>query len=126
MEMVDDPVSLTPVPEVVMGADYYVADQSLPRPEDMAIQADLRRQVRNGLSALNPKEEMVIQHRFGIGLEHDFTLREVGEKMALSYERVRQIGTEALRKLQQTYGDTLADFSERSREDQPDCADAGR
>ena len=72
---------------------------------------------------LTPKEEMVIQHRFGIGLEHDFTLREVEEKMALSYERVRQIETEALRKLQQTCGDTLADFSERSREDQPNCPD---
>jgi RNA polymerase primary sigma factor len=61
----------------------------------------LEEQTRKVLATLTPREEQILRMRFGIGEKTDFTLEEVGQKFAVTRERIRQIEAKALRKLRQ-------------------------
>jgi DNA-binding CsgD family transcriptional regulator len=66
---------------------------------DAAIQANLREATTRVLSSLTPREERVLRMRFGIGMNTDHTLEEVGQQFNVTRERIRQIEAKALRKL---------------------------
>jgi RNA polymerase primary sigma factor len=68
-------------------------------PRDAAIQATLREATTRVLSSLTPREERVLRMRFGIGMNTDHTLEEVGQQFNVTRERIRQIEAKALRKL---------------------------
>ena len=69
------------------------------QPLDAAIGSDLRAAMGRILESLTPREERVLRMRFGIGIESDHTLDEVGQQFSLTRERIRQIEAKALRKL---------------------------
>ena len=66
---------------------------------DAAIQANLRETTTRVLASLTPREERVLRMRFGIGMNTDHTLEEVGQQFSVTRERIRQIEAKALRKL---------------------------
>ena len=66
---------------------------------DAAIQANLRETTTRVLATLTPREERVLRMRFGIGMNTDHTLEEVGQQFSVTRERIRQIEAKALRKL---------------------------
>ena len=68
-------------------------------PLDAAIQSNLRETTTRVLASLTPREERVLRMRFGIGMNTDHTLEEVGQQFSVTRERIRQIETKALRKL---------------------------
>ena len=68
-------------------------------PIDAAIQSNLRQTTTKILSSLTPREERVLRMRFGIGMNSDHTLEEVGQQFSVTRERIRQIEAKALRKL---------------------------
>ena len=68
-------------------------------PLDAAIQSNLREATTRVLSSLTPREERVLRMRFGIGMNTDHTLEEVGQQFNVTRERIRQIEAKALRKL---------------------------
>jgi RNA polymerase primary sigma factor len=69
-------------------------------PLDAAVQSRLREAATQVLSTLTAREERILRMRFGIGLNADHTLEEVGKEFAVTRERIRQIEAKALRKLQ--------------------------
>src|SRR5579871_4273230 len=76
-----------------------IADPGSISPADAMINVDLKRQTANVLQTLNPREASVIRMRFGIGMNTDHTLEEVGQQFSVTRERIRQIEAKALRKL---------------------------
>ena len=66
---------------------------------DSAIQGNLKEATSRALAALTPREERVLRMRFGIGMNTDHTLEEVGQQFNVTRERIRQIEAKALRKL---------------------------
>ena len=68
-------------------------------PIDAAIQSNLRETTTRVLASLTPREERILRMRFGIGMNTDHTLEEVGQQFSLTRERIRQIEAKALRKL---------------------------
>jgi RNA polymerase primary sigma factor len=68
-------------------------------PIDAAIQLNLRQATTRALASLKPRAERVLRMRFGIGMNKDHTLAEVGQQFSVSRERIRQIYARALRKL---------------------------
>ncbi len=64
-----------------------------------SIQSDLRETTTRALASLTPREERIVRLRFGIGMNTDHTLQEVGQQFSLTRERIRQIEAKALRKL---------------------------
>ncbi len=101
MKVVKQPVSLeTPVGEEednVLG-DFIEDTQAMP-PVDAVMSLNLREQTRQALAGLTPREEQVLRLRFGVGEVTDYTLEEVGQRFAVTRERIRQIEAKALRKL---------------------------
>jgi RNA polymerase primary sigma factor len=101
LKTVKEPLSLeTPVgdeEESRLGA--FIEDQSAMLPIDAAIQSNLRETTTRVLASLTPREERILRMRFGIGMNSDHTLEEVGHKFSLTRERIRQIEAKALRKL---------------------------
>tara|TARA_R110000737_G_scaffold325430_1_gene338796 strand:- start:114 stop:560 length:447 start_codon:yes stop_codon:yes gene_type:complete len=77
----------------------YTLSDAGKSPEEDAILSELKRSVTYILSYLTAREERVIRKRFGIGLNKDETLEEVGQEFALTRDRIRQIEAKALRKL---------------------------
>jgi RNA polymerase primary sigma factor len=77
----------------------FIEDKSAISPADAAIQANLRETTTRILSSLTPREERVLRMRFGIGMNTDHTLEEVGQQFQVTRERIRQIEAKALRKL---------------------------
>ncbi len=77
----------------------FIEDKNAVIPLDAAIQANLRETTTRVLASLTPREERVLRMRFGIGLNTDHTLEEVGQQFAVTRERIRQIEAKALRKL---------------------------
>jgi len=82
---------------------YNRVDKS-PLPEDGIIVSDIETAVRNALLTLKPREERVLRKRFGIGMNTDHTLEEVGRELSVTRERVRSIEAKALRKLKTLVG----------------------
>jgi len=77
----------------------FIEDQNAILPIDAAIQSNLRETTTRVLAFLTPREERVLRMRFGIGMNSDHTLEEVGQQFSLTRERIRQIEARALRKL---------------------------
>ena len=101
LKIVKEPVSL----ETPIGDDEesslgdFVEDRQSVSPADAAVALSLEEQTRKVLATLTPREEQILRMRFGIGEKTDYTLEEVGQKFAVTRERIRQIEAKALRKL---------------------------
>lgn len=101
MKIAKEPVSLeSPVgDEDDSSLGDFIADESALQPIDAAIHTNLRETCTKILSSLTPREERVLRMRFGIGMNTDHTLEEVGRQFNVTRERIRQIEAKALRKL---------------------------
>ncbi|MBQ9035779.1 MAG: RNA polymerase sigma factor RpoD [Alphaproteobacteria bacterium] len=101
MKIAKEPVSLeAPVgDEEDSSLGDFIADESVLQPLDMAIHSNLKETCTRILSSLTPREERVLRMRFGIGMNTDHTLEEVGKQFNVTRERIRQIEAKALRKL---------------------------
>ena len=77
----------------------FIEDKNTLSPAEVAIQASLRESMTRVLASLTPREERVLRLRFGIGMNSDHTLEEVGKQFKVTRERIRQIEAKALRKL---------------------------
>lgn len=77
----------------------FIPDSNAIQPIDSAIQSNLRETTTRVLASLTPREERVLRMRFGIGMNTDHTLEEVGQQFSVTRERIRQIEAKALRKL---------------------------
>jgi RNA polymerase primary sigma factor len=77
----------------------FIEDKNAILPIDAAIQSNLRETTTRVLASLTPREERVLRMRFGIGMNSDRTLEEVGRQFSVTRERIRQIEAKALRKL---------------------------
>ena len=77
----------------------FIEDKNAMQPIDSAIHANLKETTTRILASLTPREERVLRMRFGIGMNSDHTLEEVGQQFAVTRERIRQIEAKALRKL---------------------------
>ncbi|MBU1139561.1 MAG: RNA polymerase sigma factor RpoD/SigA [Proteobacteria bacterium] len=100
METSREPVSLEePIGDDSQTLINIIADKNSCSPADIAITADLSRQIENILNTLNDREAQVIRLRFGIGVSCECTLDEVGKQFNVSRERIRQIEQEALQRL---------------------------
>ena len=77
----------------------FIEDKNAILPSDAAIQSNLRETTTRVLASLTPREERVLRMRFGIGMNTDHTLEEVGQQFSVTRERIRQIEAKALRKL---------------------------
>ena len=77
----------------------FIEDKNAILPIDAAIQSNLRETTTRVLASLTPREERIVRMRFGIGMNADHTLEEVGQQFSLTRERIRQIEAKALRKL---------------------------
>jgi RNA polymerase primary sigma factor len=74
-------------------------DKSATLPIDAAIQSNLRETTTHLLAPLTPREERIVRMRFGLGVNSDHTLEEVGQQFSVTRERIRQIEAKAIRKL---------------------------
>jgi len=101
MKIAKEPVSLeTPIgDEEDSHLGDFIEDKNAVLPLDAAIQSNLRETTTRILSTLTPREERVLRMRFGIGMNTDHTLEEVGQQFSVTRERIRQIEAKALRKL---------------------------
>jgi RNA polymerase primary sigma factor len=101
MKIAKEPVSLeTPIgDEEDSHLGDFIEDKNAVLPLEAAIQANLRETTTRILSSLTPREERVLRMRFGIGMNTDHTLEEVGQQFSVTRERIRQIEAKALRKL---------------------------
>ena len=77
----------------------FIEDKNVVLPVEAAIQGNLRETTTRVLATLTPREERVLRMRFGIGMNTDHTLEEVGQQFSVTRERIRQIEAKALRKL---------------------------
>jgi RNA polymerase primary sigma factor len=77
----------------------FIEDKNAIQPIDAAIQSDLRETTKRVLASLTPREERILRMRFGVGMNKDHTLEEVGQQFSVTRERIRQIEAKALRKL---------------------------
>ncbi|MBI5141550.1 MAG: sigma-70 family RNA polymerase sigma factor [Nitrospirae bacterium] len=97
---IQDPIALqTPVGDEDTELEDFIGDKNSPSPFAEAEKHEASEHIQSVLSTLTPKEEKVIRMRFGIGVDRDHTLEEVGRHLAITRERVRQIEAKALRKL---------------------------
>ncbi|MDH5201901.1 MAG: sigma-70 family RNA polymerase sigma factor [Nitrospirota bacterium] len=97
---IQDPIALqTPVGDEDTELEDFIGDKNSPSPYSDAEKTETSEQIQRVLKTLTPKEEKVIRMRFGIGVDRDHTLEEVGRHLSITRERVRQIEAKALRKL---------------------------
>ncbi|MEY8880611.1 RNA polymerase sigma factor RpoD [Donghicola sp. XS_ASV15] len=101
MKIAKEPISLeTPIgDEEDSQLGDFIEDKNALLPLDSAIQDNLRETTTRVLASLTPREERVLRMRFGIGMNTDHTLEEVGQQFSVTRERIRQIEAKALRKL---------------------------
>ena len=78
---------------------HFIEDRQVVYPADEAINVNLQEHTESVLKTLTPREEQIIKMRFGIGDGSEHTLEEVGQRFAVTSERIRQIEAKALRKL---------------------------
>jgi RNA polymerase primary sigma factor len=101
LKIAKEPLSLeTPIGDE--GDSYLgdlIEDQNTILPIDAAIQSNLREATTRVLALLTPREERIVRMRFGLGMNQDHTLEEVGQQFSLTRERIRQIEAKAIRKL---------------------------
>ena len=101
MKISKEPISL----ETPVGDDEdshlgeFIEDKNALLPSDLVVQTNLRETTTRILASLTPREERVLRMRFGIGVQTDHTLEEVGQQFTVTRERIRQIEAKALRKL---------------------------
>ena len=117
MKIAKEPISLeTPVgDEEDSQLGDFIEDKSAILPLDSAIQANLKETTSRMLAQLTAREERVLRMRFGIGMNTDHTLEEVGKQFLVTRERIRQIEAKALRKLKHpSRGKQLKPFLESS------------
>ncbi|HMK42527.1 MAG TPA: sigma-70 family RNA polymerase sigma factor [Dissulfurispiraceae bacterium] len=97
---IQDPIALqTPIGDEDTELEDFIGDKTSPSPYSDAERIETSEQIQKVLESLTPKEETVIKMRFGIGVDRDHTLEEVGRYLSITRERVRQIEAKALRKL---------------------------
>ena len=97
---IQDPIALqTPVGDEDTELEDFIGDKNAPSPFNDAENKEISGYIKKVLGTLTPKEEKVIRMRFGIGVDRDHTLEEVGRHLTITRERVRQIEAKALRKL---------------------------
>jgi RNA polymerase primary sigma factor len=97
---IQDPIALqTPVGDEDTELEDFIGDKNSPSPYSDAESKEISGYIQKVLATLTPKEEKVIRMRFGIGVDRDHTLEEVGRHLLITRERVRQIEAKALRKL---------------------------
>ncbi|WP_137152774.1 RNA polymerase sigma factor RpoD [Devosia sp. FKR38] len=101
LKIAKEPISLeTPIgDEEDSNLGDFIQDVNATQPIDAAIQSNLRETTTRVLASLTPREERVLRMRFGIGMNTDHTLEEVGQQFSVTRERIRQIEAKALRKL---------------------------
>ncbi|MAR79694.1 MAG: RNA polymerase sigma factor RpoD [Rhodospirillaceae bacterium] len=101
LKIAKEPISLeTPIgDEEDSQLGDFIEDRNAVLPVDSAIQSNLRETTTRVLASLTPREERVLRMRFGIGMNTDHTLEEVGQQFSVTRERIRQIEAKALRKL---------------------------
>ena len=101
LKIAKEPISLeTPIGEEDdSNLGNLIADDNAVSPDLAAIQSNLRETTTQMLATLMPREERVLRMRFGIGMNTDHTLEEVGQQFSVTRERIRQIEAKALRKL---------------------------
>src|SRR5271155_2786418 len=101
LKIAKEPISLeTPIGEEEDShLGDFIEDKSLVSPSDAVISVNLKEQTESVLASLTPREERVLRMRFGIGMNTDHTLEEVGQQFSVTRERIRQIEAKALRKL---------------------------
>ena len=101
LKIAKEPISLeTPIgDEEDSHLGDFIEDKNAVLPIDAAIQSNLRETTTRVLATLTPREERVLRMRFGIGMNTDHTLEEVGQQFSVTRERIRQIEAKALRKL---------------------------
>ena len=101
MKIAKEPISLeTPIgDEEDSHLGDFIEDKNAIIPVDAAIHANLKETVTRVLASLTPREERVLRMRFGVGMNTDHTLEEVGQQFSVTRERIRQIEAKALRKL---------------------------
>ena len=101
LKIAKEPISLeTPIgDEEDSHLGDFIEDKNAVQPLDAAIQGNLRETTTRVLASLTPREERVLRMRFGIGMNTDHTLEEVGQQFSVTRERIRQIEAKALRKL---------------------------
>lgn len=97
---IQDPIALqTPVGDEDTELEDFIGDKNSPSPYSDAERSEISEQILMILKTLTDKEQKVIRMRFGIGVDRDHTLEEVGRHLSITRERVRQIEAKALRKL---------------------------
>jgi RNA polymerase primary sigma factor len=101
LQIVKEPLSLeTPIGDE---EDAYlgdlIEDKNAVAPIDAMIQSNLRETTTRVLASLTPREERIVRMRFGLGMNSDHTLEEIGQQFSVTRERIRQIEAKALRKL---------------------------
>ena len=101
LKIAKEPISLeTPIgDEEDSHLGDFIEDKNATQPLDAAIQGNLRETTTRVMASLTPREERVLRMRFGIGMNTDHTLEEVGQQFSVTRERIRQIEAKALRKL---------------------------
>jgi RNA polymerase primary sigma factor len=101
LKIAKEPLSLeTPIGEEEGGfLGDLIEDKDAVLPIDAAIHSNLRETTTRVLASLSPREERILRMRFGIGMNGDHTLEEVGRRFSVTRERIRQIEAKALRKL---------------------------
>ena len=77
-------------------------DRSVQSPEDTALEGDLSNEVERTLAPLSDREKEVLRLRYGLGADREYTLEEIGKRLSVTRERVRQIESRALQKLRST------------------------
>jgi RNA polymerase primary sigma factor len=101
LKIAKEPISLeTPIgDEENSHLGDFIEDRNAVLPIDAAVQSNLREMTTRVLASLTPREERVLRMRFGIGMNTDHTLEEVGQQFSVTRERIRQIEAKAIRKL---------------------------
>ena len=101
LKIAKEPISLeTPIGEEEDShLGDFIEDKQVIAPQDAVVKMDLKEQTLRVLQTLTPREEKVLRKRFGIGMDNEHTLEEVGQGFEVTRERIRQIEAKALRKL---------------------------